>query len=106
MENCGSFAHAAGGFPGHADALQRALARYGYHEAAALVPDCIALRNDYDTADGWSEVFEARSEAIEQRADWSYRAVIRYLADHDEDYLFSVFPFCRMEEGDTLDLTM
>lgn len=105
MENCGSFADAAGGFPEHADVLQRALARYGCPEAAALVPDCVALRKDYDAAESWSDLFEARSEALEQRTDWSYRVVIQYLWDHGDDYLFSVSPFCGMKEGDTLELT-
>ena len=103
MENSGSFADAAGGFPEHADVLQRALARYGCPEAAALVPNCVALRKGFDVAD---EVFEARHAAIEQRTDWSYRAVIRYLVDHDEGYLFSIYPFCGMEDGDTLELTI
>lgn len=103
MENCGSFADAAGGFPEHADVLQRALDRYGCPEAAALVPDCVALGRGFDVA---GEVFEARHAAIEQRTDWSYKAVIRYLLEHDEEYLFSIYPFCGIEGGDTLELTI
>lgn len=105
MENCGSFADAAGGFPEHADVLQRALARYGCIEAAALVPDCVRLRKDSDTANGGTDAFEARRDAIEQRTDWSYKTVVRFLIDHDEDYLFSVLPFCRIDDGDTIELT-
>jgi len=105
MENCGSFADAAGGYPEHADTLQQALARYGCLEAAALIPDCATLRKDFDAADGGTDDFEARRVAIEQRSDWSYGAVIQYLVDRDEDYLFSVLPICRIRVGDTLELT-
>lgn len=106
MENCGSFTDAAGAYSQHADALQRAFNRFGCPEAAALVPECVRLRQDSDAADVWTDVFEARRDAIEQRTDWSYKAVIRFLVDHDEDYLFSVLPFCRIDDGDTIELTL
>lgn len=102
MENCGSFADAAGAFPQDEQVLRDGLVRFGCPNAASVVSDCLALRQVFDKALGWTDAFEARRIAIEAKEDWSYRAVVSYLVAHAQEYSFSILPFCRIGPEDTL----
>lgn len=104
MENCGTFADAAGAYAEHEAVMRTGLIRFGCPMAASLLPDCIALTRDFDKAPGWTDDFEARRNAIEAKADWSYGAVVSYLVAHAEDYSFSILPYCRLGPTDTLSL--